>query len=70
MQLRSAAVNEISRTETRFNPFNIAQFLQTSSVLIWVKNLIVHFVYTFGIKLCIKLYIKECIICVQFSKLC
>ena len=38
MQLRSAAVNEISSTGTGFNPFNIAQFLQNNSVLTWVNN--------------------------------
>ena len=38
MQLRSAAVNEISSTETGFNPFNIAQFLQNNSVLTWVNH--------------------------------
>ena len=38
MQLRSAAVNGISGTKTRFNPFNIAQLLQNNSVLTWVNN--------------------------------
>ena len=38
IQLRSAAVNEISSTETGFNPFNIAQFSQNNSVLTWVNN--------------------------------
>ena len=38
MPLKSAAVNEISSTETGFNPFNIAQFLQNNSVLTWVNN--------------------------------
>ena len=37
MHLRSAAVNEITSTETRFNPLNISQFLQ-NSVLTWVNN--------------------------------
>ena len=38
VQLRSAAVKEISSSETRSNPFNIAQFLQNNSVLTWVNN--------------------------------
>ena len=38
MQLRSATVNEISSTETAFNPFNIGQFLQNNSMLTWVNN--------------------------------
>ena len=38
MQLRSAAINEISSSETGFNPFNIGQFLQNNSVLTWVNN--------------------------------
>ena len=38
MQLRSAPVNGISGTKTRFNPFNIAQLLQNNSVLTWVNN--------------------------------
>ena len=38
MQLRSAAVNEISSTETRFNPCNIGHLLKNNSVLTWVNN--------------------------------
>ena len=38
MQLRSTAINEISSTETRFNLFNIGQFLQNNNVLTWVNN--------------------------------
>ena len=38
MQLRSAAVNEISSTETGFNLFNFGQLLQINSVLTWVNN--------------------------------
>ena len=38
MQLRGATVNEISSTETRFNPVNIVQFLQNNSMLTWVNK--------------------------------
>ena len=38
MQLRNSSVNGISSTETGFNLFNIAQFLQNNSVLTWVNN--------------------------------
>ena len=38
MPLRSSSVNEISNTETGFNLFNIAYFLQYNSMLTWVNN--------------------------------